>query len=114
MLWKSLRNAKNIHLLCFDSKVQINHSHVNCYFHRRHVHLAIVRDGCWIAFNRAQYLTLRACLEVRLFTLRALPLGAHGGKVECRGDCAAEQAVFLLHREGGCGVVVVLPEAVAI
>jgi hypothetical protein len=51
---------------------------------------------------------------MRLVILGALPLGTHEGKVECGGDCAAEQAIFLLHGEGGRGAVAVLTVAVAI
>jgi hypothetical protein len=50
---------------------------------------------------------------VRLIVLGALPLGAYEGKMECWGDCATEQAVFLLHREGSRGTIAILAVTVA-
>jgi hypothetical protein len=42
-----------------------------------------------------------------LVVLGALPLGTYQGKVQCRSDCAAKQAVFLLHGEDGRGAIAV-------
>jgi hypothetical protein len=50
---------------------------------------------------------------MRLIVLGALPLGTHEGKVECRSDCAAKQAVFLLHGEDSRGTVTVPTVTVA-
>ena len=69
--------------------------------------------GRSVAQDGLRYHTLRACLEVCLVVLGTLPLGAHEGKVKCRSDCTAEQAIFLLHREGGHRAIAVLPVAVA-
>jgi hypothetical protein len=52
-------------------------------------------------------------LEVRLVVLRACLLGTYKREVECRGDCAAKQTKFLLHREGSCSTVAVVLVAVA-